>query len=142
MRARQRVPGAERDRQGLARGDEMRELDWRLYSDHDAVRPVVTYYPKINFDLPRKASSRCRFRPVVQHALGPDVARPGEIGPSEIVVILTCRPKSYAPSVKETKPNRGFQSISRGAYRALPLISHLSFAFASRIFSLAIRARV
>jgi len=67
--ARQRVPGAERDRQVLARGDEVRELDWRLYSDHDAVRPVVTYYPRINFDLPRKASSRCRFRPVVQHAL-------------------------------------------------------------------------
>ena len=67
--ARKRVPGAERDRQVLARGDEVRELDWRLYSDHDAVRPVVTYYPRINFDLPRKASSRCRFRPVVQHAL-------------------------------------------------------------------------
>ena len=41
--ARKRVPGAERDRQVLARGDEVRELDWRLYSDHDAVRPVVTY---------------------------------------------------------------------------------------------------
>ena len=54
---------------GVALGHEVRELDWRLYSDHDAVRPVVTYYPRINFDLPRKASSRCRFRPVVQHAL-------------------------------------------------------------------------
>ena len=31
--ARQRVPGAERNRQVLARGDEVRELDWRLYSD-------------------------------------------------------------------------------------------------------------
>ena len=47
--ARQRVPGAERDRQVFTRGDEVRELDWGLHSDHDAVRPVVTYYPRINF---------------------------------------------------------------------------------------------
>jgi len=78
--ARKRVPGAERDRQVLARGDEVRELDWRLYSDHDAVRPVVTYYPRINFDLPRKASSRCRFRPVVQHALNKTSLVPARSG--------------------------------------------------------------
>ena len=105
--ARKRVPGAERDRQVLARGDEVRELDWRLYSDHDAVRPVVTRFAAESVvPLPLSSSGATRAQQ--------DVARSGEIGQSEIVVILTCRPKSYAPSVKETKPNSGFQSISRG----------------------------
>ena len=68
---RQRVPGAERDRQVLARGDEVRELDWRLHSYHDAVRPVVTYHPGTNFVEARKAFSRCHFfpEPVAQHTL-------------------------------------------------------------------------
>ena len=67
--ARQRVPSAEGNRQVLACDDEVRQLDWRLHSDHDAVSPVVTYYPGINFVEARKALSRCRFLPVAQHAL-------------------------------------------------------------------------
>jgi hypothetical protein len=67
--ARQCVPGAERDRQVLAHGDEVRELDWRLHSDHQAVRPVATHHPGIDLIESRKAFSRGHFRPVAQHAL-------------------------------------------------------------------------
>jgi len=67
--ARQRVPGAERNRQVLPGDDEVRKLDWRLHSYHQAVRPVATYHPGINFVEARKAFPRCYFRPVAQHTL-------------------------------------------------------------------------
>ena len=66
---RQRVPGAERDREVLASDDKMRELDGRLHSHHEAVRPIVTDHPGINFIEARKALSRCRFRPAAHHTL-------------------------------------------------------------------------
>ena len=66
----QRVPGAERYCQVLAYGGEIRQFDWRLHSDHDAIRPVVTDHPGINFVEARKALSRCHFLPVAQHTLG------------------------------------------------------------------------
>jgi hypothetical protein len=66
---RQRVRGAKRNRQILPSCDKMWELDWRLDSDYHTVRPVVTYHPRINFISARKAFSRCRLRPVAQHAL-------------------------------------------------------------------------
>jgi len=40
-----------------------------LDSDHDAVRPVITYHPGINFVEAWKALSRCHFLPVAQHTL-------------------------------------------------------------------------
>ncbi len=63
------VPGTERNRQVLPGGDEVGELDRRLDSDYDTVRPVVTHHPGINFIKARKALSLCRFCPVAQHAL-------------------------------------------------------------------------
>ena len=92
--ARQRVPGAERNRQVLARGDEVRELDWRLYSDPRRSSPSRHLLTKDQFrfaaesvvPLPLSSSGATRARP--------DVARSGEIGPSEIVVIRACRPKA------------------------------------------------
>jgi hypothetical protein len=65
----QRVPGAERYRYVLTHDGEVRQLDWRLDSDHDAVRPVITYHPGINFVEAWKALSRCHFLPVAQHTL-------------------------------------------------------------------------
>ena len=75
-------PGAERNRQVLARGDEVRELDWRLYSDPRRSSPSRHLLTKDQFrfaaesvvPLPLSSSGATRARP--------DVARSGEIGPS------------------------------------------------------------
>jgi hypothetical protein len=66
---RQCVPGAERNREVLASDDKVREFDGRLDSHHEAVRPILTDYPGINFIEARKALSGCRFCPVAHHTL-------------------------------------------------------------------------
>jgi hypothetical protein len=48
---------------------EVTQLDRRLYRDQDAVRPVVTRHPAVDFVEARKAATRCQLRPVAQHAL-------------------------------------------------------------------------
>jgi hypothetical protein len=97
---RQRVPGAERNREVLARDDKVRELDGRLHSHHEADCPILTYHPSINFIEARKAFSRCRFCPVVQHTLDqPPFVLPGRryVGMWQFQHVA----QTYSPDVNE-----------------------------------------
>ena len=64
----QRVLGAQRKGQVLAHGDEMRELDRRLHSDQEAIRPVLAQHPGIDFVEAWKAPPMHHFRPMTQHS--------------------------------------------------------------------------
>jgi hypothetical protein len=108
----QRVPGAERYRQVLAYSGEIRQLDRRLHSDHDAIRPVVTDHPGINFVEARKALSRCHFLPVAQHTLDQTpLALPGSRSPYRPP--RTFRPKRKRSSTVQPIPPAGRNYLPR-----------------------------
>jgi hypothetical protein len=58
----------ERHREIFANADKMRKLDRLFHGDQEAVRPVVTQHPGIDFIMPGKTSRVDGFRPMAQHS--------------------------------------------------------------------------